>query len=501
MPTSFILCPSQALTPKKLVELVKHYDKLALSDLAWETIQQAHSEFKKIVESGTPIYGETTGFGPFVQHLSGQVGHKHARHLLAHLGAGSGAETPDEVVRAAMILRLNTLTQGHSGTSPEVVGLYLKILTDGYVASVPITGSVGASGDLIPMASIAGLLAGYGKATKDGETLDGLIVQKALGLQADPFLYGRDALSLVNCTSYSTAWAILALERGKKLLADSEISTAVLMAQLGARQSSLDPRLHEARGQIGQIKSAENIRNWLNEFGAKEDETRELQEVYSIRCVPQILGACRDQLAYSEEILKREMNGVDDNPLTFEYDQNQPESGVAHGGNFFAQHVAFTSDAINSALTQIGILVERQLDLMVTPSKTDNWPLLLSWEVGSMSGLAGVQIGASALLAEMRAQSQQYANTSIPTNAGNQDIVPMAANAARQAYEQTQRLAVLIASLTIAFSQVNALKEAEKITGKVIPIPNELPSFDKIDEDRPLRDELSIAAAKLLDIG
>lgn len=497
-PNALTLCPSQQLTPKKLVELSRNYNEVTLTALAWETIEKAHEAFKKTVHSGTPIYGETTGFGPFVRHLSGHGGKKHARHLLAHLGAGSGPDTPDDVVRAAMILRLNTLIQGHSGTSPHVVQHYLTLLKKGYVASVPVSGSVGASGDLIPMASIAGLLAGYGKANLNGEAIEGSKVQQDLGLHADPFLYGRDALSLVNCTSYSTAWAVLALHKAKKLLEDTELSTAVLMAQLGARQSSLDPRLHQARAQVGQIKSAQHIREWLKEMHASEDDSRELQEVYSIRCVPQIIGACRDQLTYAEEILIREMNGVDDNPLTYEADLENPKNGVTHGGNFFAQHVAFTADAINAAITQLGILAERQLDLMVTPSKLTDWPLLLSWDVGSMSGLAGVQIGASALLAEMRAQSQHYANSSIPTNAGNQDIVPMAANAARQAYEQTERLAVLLASLAIAFSQVNALKEAGKIGGKAVTIPKRLPVFDPIQEDRPLREELNRAARALL---
>lgn len=493
----FDICPDKPLNPNRLTVLLENFEQLCLSDRAWEKIHFAHNEFVKTAQSQTPIYGETTGFGPFVRHFSGHGGNKHARHLLAHLGAGSGEDSPDEVVRAAMILRLNALVQGYSGTSPSIVSTYLKLLQEGYVASVPVTGSVGASGDLIPMASIAGLLAGYGSARKKGERIDGTVVQKELGITEDPFQYGRDALSLVNCTSFSTAWAILALNKAKRLLHHAEQSTAILMALVGARQSSLDPRLHEVKGQIGQIESANNIRAILNEMNGKEDSSRELQEVYSIRCAPQILGAVRDQLEYAELILCREMNSVNDNPVVFEANNKSPMAGIAHGGNFFAQHVAFVSDAINSTITQMGILAERQLDLMVTPSRNNDWPLLLSWQEGAMSGLAGAQIGASALLAEMRAQSQSYANSSVPTNAGNQDIVPMATNAARQSYEQSKRLSVLISTLYIALNQVNALKKAGKIKGIPIDFPVGTPIFEPIIEDRPLREEINKTAHEI----
>lgn len=497
MSQTYQISPEQEFNASKLSEAVKHFEHFSLSESAWNNIHRAHKEFKKTVAQNVPIYGETTGFGPFVRHLSGQGGNKHAKHLLAHLGAGSGEETPDDIVRAAMVLRLNVLIQGNSGTSPEVVELYLKMLTEGYVASVPVTGSVGASGDLIPMASIAGLLAGYGSARKDGQSIPGTTVQKNLGLQSDPFTYGRDALSLVNCTSFSTAWAAIALKKAKSMLEQAELITAILMAQIGARQSSLDPRLHEARGQKGQVKSAKNILAYLKKLNGKEDDSHDLQEVYSIRCAPQILGAVRDQLDYAEMIITREMNGVNDNPLTFDFDPKNPAFGVAHGGNFFAQHIAFVSDAINSAVTQMGILAERQLDLIVTPSRSNGWPLLLSWQEGAMSGLAGVQIGASALIAEMRMNSQAYANSSIPTNAGNQDIVPMATNAARKAHQQTKDLSVLLASLYLAFNQVNELRAAAKISGEVISLPNDCPTFDAIIEDRPLRKEVNEAAENL----
>ncbi|MDV7395675.1 aromatic amino acid lyase, partial [Arthrospira platensis SPKY1] len=152
-----------------------------------------------------------------------------------------------------------------------------------------------------------------------------------------------------------------------------------------------------------------------------------------------------------------------DNPLVFEHDQLGGD--LVHGGNFFAQHTAFAADAVNAALTQMGVLAERQLDLLLNPGQNRQWPLLLSWQEGAMSGLAGLQITASAVVAEMRMQAQAYATSSIPTNAGNQDIVPMAANAARQAYLQTERLAWLVGALHLGFAQLNALKKAGKAKG------------------------------------
>ena len=168
------LCSLKPLSIERLVYLVRHFKDLSISELALERLHKSHADYEQAKESGKAVYGETTGFGPFVKFDSGESpGARHAKHLLAHLGAGYGEDAPEEVVRAAMILRIQALIQGNSGIHPPIVQAYLKILTEEYVPSVPITGSVGASGDLVPMASIAGLLVGYGSAYKDGDKLSG----------------------------------------------------------------------------------------------------------------------------------------------------------------------------------------------------------------------------------------------------------------------------------------------------------------------------------------
>jgi len=489
-------------TARQLAVIAGAPSTFEISDDSWKAIRRSHGAYKLILESGAEIYGENTGFGPFVRfNTHSSDSRAKAQHLLAHLGAGSGPDTPELVVKAAMLLRLKTIGMGHSGTNPELVEAYLRLLHSDYVPCVPVTGSVGASGDLIPMASIAGILVGYGSASRSGQRIDAKQVIGDLGISTSPIRYARDSLSLVNCTSFSTAWAALAVVRAQALLRHAECATSHLMALVGARMNSLAAPIHRLKRHPGQQVSAANILRDLNQIGHRENPSRPLQEIYSIRCAPQLLGACRDQLDYAEVTLNNEINAVDDNPIVGQETNSTGLAEIYHGGNFFGQHIAFAADAINAAVTQIGVLVERQIDLLVTPTNYHEVPLLLAWDAGRMSGLAGLQIGASALVAEMRGQCQAYATTSIPTNAGNQDVVPMAANAARQAFEQTDRLSTLIAQLCLCVSQLNALIAEGKASGNQIRLLPQLPHFDPLVEDRPIRDEIERAAASLLEHG
>jgi histidine ammonia-lyase/tyrosine ammonia-lyase len=252
----------------------------------------------------------------------------------------------------------------------------------------------------------------------------------------------------------------------------------------------LDPRLHRARGHAGQIQSAEAIRQEAERGGEWEDATRPLQDIYSMRCAPQVLGACRENLDYARQLIETEMNGVNDNPLIFSAEASGREPAVAHGGNFHAQQVAFAADALNAALTQAGMLVERQIDALLDPRINGNAPLLLAWEPGATSGMAGAQITATALAAELRMNCQSYATSTIPTNGGNQDIVPMGTLAARKAYAQTELLAPILAVAGMALVQLNFLRERGRATGNALLLPDWMPSFEPFENDRALHPDI-----------
>ncbi|MBC7805821.1 MAG: aromatic amino acid lyase [Akkermansiaceae bacterium] len=463
---------------------------VTLSNAAWARIEASYRDFLRHVEKRVPIYGTTTGFGPHVVSATGGAEAQGAS-LIAHLGAGYGPDAPQAVARGAMVLRLHTVGQGYSAVRPEAATAYLALTNSGVVPCVPETGSVGASGDLVPLAHIARVLTGGGEAFYKGNRLSGSVCLRLAGL-APIELTGRDALALVNGTSFLGAYSATAVARTSRLIRYAETLTGWLYRLLGCRTDATSADLNRMRGHDGQVESARHIRSEAGRFGEEEDTSRPLQEVYSLRCAPQVLGACRDSLQHARTIVEREMNGIDDNPVIF------PDS-VLHGGNFHGQAVGFAADTLNAAITQIAVLAERQIAILCTPSRHNDFaPLLLAYEPGRDSGLSGAQLTATALLAEMRGACQQYATSSIPTNADNQDVVPMATLAAQSAYRQTERLAGVLAVLHIAAFQLDFLRGDGKAAGRTSPAPPDFPTFEPLRSDRALQTDIRWVADAFL---
>lgn len=474
---------------------------MGLTASARQAITRSHAVLRRLRERGTPIYGSTTGFGPFVTFKSGGADSaEHAIGLLEHLGAGAGEPAPREVVRAAMVVRVLTVARGYSGINPSVVSAYLDLVNSGATPVVPSIGSLGASGDLIPLAHIARPLVGRGLVTMAGKRLTGrrfLLRHKKAPARLEP----RDALALVNGTSFSTAYAALSLAKAWRLLLAAERLSAFAYVTLRCNDQALHPMLHQARGQRGQEDSAAAIRAEIKRLGGyRLDPSRPLQEIYSLRCAPQVLGACRAQLTHAEGLVHAEINGVDDNPLIIPPDAAHPDGQAVHGGNFHAQQVAFAADAINAALTQVAILADRQIDLLANPHQNGGAPLLLARHPGRQSGLSGAQITSTAIVSEMRGRCQQHATSSIPTNGGNQDIVPMAATAGRAAYAQTDHLASILAVLAIALLQLNHLRRVDAAPGEPAYRQPDLPAFKPLDADRALHDDIARFAGHFLNL-
>ena len=465
-----------------------------LTAAADDALRTARTALDQVRDAGEPVYGVTTGFGPLHEYAADDGGPTdHGQGLLAHLATGTGALADPAVVRAMMIARLQALVQGHSAIRPSTITSVLDLLEANVVPAVPEIGSLGASGDLTPLAHVARACTGRGRVLNgDGSPIDATTALEQAGLEPIS-LDARDALALVNGTSFMTGTAALAVARSRRLLERAEALTGWAYRLLGCSLEALDPRLHEARGHEGQIDSAAAIREEATRDGPAERAERPMQEVYSLRCAPQVLGAIRDQLAHARSLVETELNGVNDNPVI------DPEAPAAlHGGNFQGQQVAFAADALNEALTQIGVLAERQLDVLLSSDQNGGAPPLLAWDPGPTSGLAGAQLTATALVAELRQDAQMAATSSIPTNDDNQDVVSMGALAARTAHEQTEHLAPILAVMGMALAQLTHLRAEGHADGPAPAPPDWMPPFEPVVEDRALRGEIDALATRWL---
>ncbi len=473
------------LSPERLAKLARSGMSVDFTADTWAQIERSAGLLRAAHERGTKIYGLTTGFGPLVTFSADECVRMQGTGLISHLGAGFGDLAPSVVVRATLLARAHTIGQGHSGIAPRAARAFLDLINSGLCPAVPAVGSVGASGDLIPLAHVARVLTGEGTVVLQGRRVPAREALQGHGLSPIE-LSGRDALALVNGTAFMTAYAALALDDAERLIARAEAITGWIFHLLGGRTQALDPRLHTARGHPAQAASAAGIREEALRFGDCDDPSRPLQDVYSLRCAPQFLGACRDQLAHARAIITRELNGINDNPLVCD----DGTGDILHGGNFQGQQISFAADAINSAIVQIAVLVERQLDVLLNPELNGNAPLLLAWNPGATSGMAGAQITATALVAEMRHHVGPCAVTSIPTNGRNQDVVSMGTMSARQAFDQSRRLSGVLAICALGAHQLNFLRASGKAPGRTTPAPDWMPRVDGIRHDRALYDDI-----------
>ncbi len=432
---------------------------------------------------GNPIYGLSTGFGPLLTFKASPDANAQGVGLLNHLRAGQGEFLPPAVTRAMLLARAWSLAQGHSGASAEVLEALSAALSVPWSPAVPELGSVGASGDLAPLAHAASALCGEGDAFVGFERMAALAALERVGLRAVK-LQGRDALALVNGTSLTAAAASLALSAGRRAISVALRLSALLVETLGGAVDFTTPALLALSGHRSAHRVALQLEEMLRGSTAKRD--RPLQEAYSVRCVPQLVGAAEETVAHVEQVVVADLNGVSDNPVFF------PEEGrVVHGGNFFGQQVAFAADALNLALTQLANLAERQLDLLLDPGRSGGLPPLLSAKPGAQSGLAGVNLSATAIVALMRRSATPASIQSLPTNGNNQDVVPFGTQAALEAYKQSERLVLVQASLALGLRQAAYLGAPKPTSAAGRALLESLSAcVAPVDPDRPLAEDV-----------
>jgi histidine ammonia-lyase len=419
------------LTINDVWEVALEGRKAILGELGREHASAARAFLDEGV--GEHTYGVNTGFGRFVSESipEEQTEELQLRLLRSH-ACGVGEPYPDEVVRAAMLLRANTLAKGYSGARIETIELLVDVLNAGVLPRVPARGSVGASGDLAPLAHLALPLVGEGEATVDGRLMSGAEALKAVGL-TPVRLASKEGLSLINGTQFMTAMATLILIRAQRLARTADVACAMSLEALKGTPTSFHPAIHEARPHRGQLASAANLRRLLDASAIVESHRwcDKVQDAYSLRCAPQVHGASRDLLDYVARTVEVEVNAATDNPLVL-----VAEGQIVSNGNFHGQPVAMGLDCMAIACAELANISERRTERLVNPSLSDGLPpFLVTREEGLNSGFMILQYVAAALVSENKSLCHPASVDSIPTSAGQEDHVSMGNGAGLKALQ------------------------------------------------------------------
>jgi histidine ammonia-lyase len=404
-----------------------------LSDEAREKMGAARQLVERAVHgSREHTYGVNTGFGRFVAVAipEEQTAELQLRLLRSH-ACGVGEPYPDEIVRAALLLRANALAKGNSGARVETVELLLALLEAGVLPVVPSRGSVGASGDLAPLAHLALPLVGEGEAWIDGERLSGADALVRAGLEP-VVLAAKEGLSLINGTQFMAATLALALVRAKRLARAADVACALSVEALQGSRTSFLPQIHALRPLRGQGAAAANVLRLLQGSAIIEAHRwcDKVQDAYSLRCAPQVHGASRDLLEYAEYTVSVELNAATDNPLVLVDDEV-----LVSNGNFHGQPLAFALDALAMAVAELASISERRLERLVNPNLSEGLPAFLTTDGGLNSGFMIPQYVAASLVSENKVLCHPASVDSIPTSAGQEDHVSMGNAAGLKAWQ------------------------------------------------------------------
>ncbi len=486
-----------SLTLEALVEVAHGNAPVALAAAAAPRLAGSRAVIERALESGLPVYGVNTGFGELKnRHIGAPDLASLQLNLLRSHAAGVGPSLSRPEVRALGLLRANSLAVGVSGVRPELIEAVLALLNRGVHPVVPEQGSVGASGDLAPLAHFALVLVGEGRAEFGGHVHSGSESLAMAGLAATT-LAPKEGLALINGTQLSTAVLALVLARAQPLLRAALGANALSLEALLGSIRAFDPRAMAVRPHPGQGRVARALIALTAGSGivASHADCNRIQDPYSLRCAPQVIGATLDALAYARAVVEREMNSATDNPLVF------AEGGdIISSGNFHAQPIGLVADHVAAALAEVGSIAERRLDLLTDARRSSGLPAFLTPNPGLHSGLMLVQYTAAALVSENKTLCFPASVDSIPTSAGQEDHVSMAPIAARKARAVLVNLARIVACELVAGAQAiefRAPLQPGRGTAAVLAFVRA--RVPRVEDDRPLGDAIEALAVELLE--
>jgi histidine ammonia-lyase len=435
----FTLVPGH-VTLAELRRVHRGGDVLAVDPAARPRVDAARDTVRAIVREGRVVYGVNTGFGKLARTTipAARLAELQANLVLSH-SAGTGPLLGEPVVRLVIALKAISLARGHSGARWEVIEALLALANAGVLPCIPSKGSVGASGDLAPLAHLSAALLGVGEVTFEGRRLPAAEALRAAGL-APLVLEPKEGLALLNGTQVSTALALGGLFAAEDVFGAAVVSGALSTDAIKGSIAPFDPRIHEARGQAGQADVAAVTRALLEGSAILESHAGcgRVQDPYSIRCQPQVMGACLDNIRHAARVLEIEANAASDNPLVF-----ADTGDVVSGGNFHGEPVAFAADILALALAEIGALSERRVALLVDASLS-GLPAFLVADGGVNSGFMIAHVTAAALASENKSLAHPASVDSLPTSANQEDHVSMAANGARRLQEMARNTAGIV---------------------------------------------------------
>jgi histidine ammonia-lyase len=454
-------------------------------------VAESAAAVTRILAKGAPVYGINTGFGKLASTRieDADLATLQRNIILSH-AAGVGAPSPQPVVRLMLALKLTSLAQGASGIKPETLNLMQAMLDHDLMPVIPCQGSVGASGDLAPLAHMAACMIGVGEIEVYGARMPAMRALKEAGLK--PLTPGpKEGLALLNGTQFSTANALAGLFEAEVLLQTALVTGALSTEAAKGSDAPFDPRIHALRRHKGQIDTARTLRELMSDSAIRASHLKgdeRVQDPYCLRCQPQVMGAALDILRQAAVTLETEANGVSDNPLIF----TDPDEALS-GGNFHAEPVAFAADIIALAICEIGSIAERRIAMLVDPALS-GLPAFLTPRPGLNSGFMIPQVTAAALVSENKQRAYPASVDSIPTSANQEDHVSMAAHGARRLMEMAGNAFAVIGIELLAAAQgvdflkpltsSDALERVRALTRSAVPA---------LDHDRHFHPDMALA--------
>ena len=470
------------LTTEKLVQIARFGEEVTLHPDAIDRIKTCRIMLEKKIQAGEIMYGVNTGIGEFSEVvLDDDQIQDFQKYLIYNHAAGIGDPAPIEYVRGAMAGRINVHSKGRSGCRLEITQTMVDMLNRGVTPFVCQKGSVGACGDLAPMSQIALLMLGEGQAYYKGELLDGKLAMERSGIPI-PGLMARDGLAIINGSNVLTAMSAILIYDTNRWFKQAEIACAMSLEALKANMKPYLPKLHEVRGFSGAIRSAKAIRKLVENGDLAENKIKcKVQDAYSMRSTPQVIGAAHDALAYAKSQVEIELNGVGDNPIFFPEDNTQ-----ISGANFQGTPVSLPMDMIGISITMVSVLSERRMNRLNNPALNVGLPAFLTKGAGMFSGLMLSQYTADTQIVEQRILSMPASIQSIPAAADQEDFVSMGMNTAIKNFQILDNAYGILGIELMAAAQALDFRDYSFGTGveKAKEIIRKYVDF--LDIDRPL---------------